>query len=59
MTEYRAYFVNSEDRFVMTVGFLSDSDAEATEKAVTLVYVHDIELWSGPRFITRLEATRP
>jgi hypothetical protein len=59
MTEYRAYFVNSDDRFVGTVEFSSDCDAEATEKATALVYVHDIELWSGPRFITRLKATRP
>jgi hypothetical protein len=31
-------------------------DAEAIDKAKRLVDGHDIELWSGDRLVTRLEA---
>jgi hypothetical protein len=36
-------------------GFVCDNDADATEWARQLVDGHDIELWSGGRFVIRLE----
>jgi hypothetical protein len=32
-------------------------DAEAIAKAMRLVDFHDVELWSGERFVIRLKAT--
>jgi hypothetical protein len=54
MAEYRAYLVGSDGHFVDAVALICDDDSEATEKAKRLVDGHDIELWSGPRFVVRL-----
>lgn len=55
MTEYRAYFVGRDGHFVRFVGLSCSGDAEAIEQARRLIDSQDIELWSGDRFIVRLE----
>jgi len=58
MVEYRAYLVGSDGHFVDAVALTCDDDSEATEKAKRLLDRHDIELWSGPRFVVRLSHER-
>jgi len=55
VTEYRVYFVGSDGHFVRFVGLSCPGDAEAIEQARMLLDSQDIELWSGDRFIIRLE----
>jgi hypothetical protein len=55
VTEYRVYFVGDDGHFVRFVGLSCSGDAEAIEQAQKLVDSQDIELWSGDRFIVRLE----
>jgi hypothetical protein len=54
MAEYRAYTVGLDGRFVGFEPLVCTDDAEAIEKAKSLVVDRSIELWSGPRFVTRL-----
>jgi hypothetical protein len=54
LTEYRAYIVGLDGRFMGFEPLICADDAEATEKARRLVDGHDVELWSGERFVTRL-----
>jgi hypothetical protein len=56
MAEYRAYIVGDDEHFVSVRAFVCDSDADATVWAKQLVDGHDVELWSGERFVLRLEA---
>ena len=55
VTEYRVYFVGDDGHFVRFVGLSCSGDAEAIEQAQRLVDSQDIELWSGGRFIVRLQ----
>ena len=54
MAEYRAYLVGDDDHFVAFRAHVFDSDTDATVWAKQLVHLHDIELWSGERFVVRL-----
>jgi hypothetical protein len=56
MAEYRAYVVGEDGHFAGFEGFACRDDDEAVAKAKRLVDGHDIELWSGERFIVRLQA---
>ena len=58
VTEYRAYVVGHDGHFIRRESLICADDAEAIAKAKRLVDDHDVELWSGERFVTRLEATR-
>jgi hypothetical protein len=53
--EYRAYFVGNDGHFVSFEGLSCADDAEAIAQAQRLVGNQDIELWSGERFIIRLQ----
>jgi hypothetical protein len=55
VNEYRAYVVGIDGHFVSFEGFTSRSDDEAIARAKRLVDGHDIELWSGERFILRID----
>jgi hypothetical protein len=57
MAEYRAYSVGIDGHFVGFEALVCADDAEAIEKAKRLVDGHDIELWSGDRFLIRLSRT--
>jgi hypothetical protein len=53
MAEYRAY-VMEDGHIRSSRAFVCDDDADAIVWANQLVDGHDIELWSGERFVTRL-----
>jgi hypothetical protein len=54
VAEYRAYAVGHDGHFVGYEPLVCGSDNEAIEKAKGLVDGHDVELWSGDRFVIRL-----
>jgi hypothetical protein len=54
MIEYRAYTLSSDDHITASRGFTSTSDTDAIVWAKQLIDGHDIELWSGDRFVIRL-----
>ena len=56
VVEYRAYSVDHDGHFVGFEALICTDDAEAIEKAKRLVHWYAIELWSGDRLVTRLEA---
>jgi hypothetical protein len=57
MADYRAYSVGPDGHFTGYEPLVCLSDKEAIEKAKHLVVDgHDVELWSGDRFIVRLES---
>jgi alkanesulfonate monooxygenase SsuD/methylene tetrahydromethanopterin reductase-like flavin-dependent oxidoreductase (luciferase family) len=58
MAEYRAYAVGRDGHFIGYEPLVCDDDSEAIEKARRLVDGHDVELWSGERFITRVSPAR-
>ena len=55
MAEYRAYMVGEDGRFIGFEPLICRDDGEAT-KAKRLVDRHDIEVWSGKRFVIRLKS---
>ena len=59
MIEYRVYFVGSDGHFVGFQGLSCPDDAEAIEQARRLIGSQSAELWSGERFIVRLEPKPP
>jgi hypothetical protein len=54
--EYRAYIIDGNDHFSSLRTFACDHDADAIKWAKQMVEGHDVELWSGTRFIIRLTA---
>jgi hypothetical protein len=59
MAEYRAYVVGHDGHFIRFEGFTSHDDGEAIAEAKRLVDGHDVELWSGERFVKRLSPEPP
>lgn len=60
VSEYRAYVIGYDGHFVSFRAFVCGSDADATVWAKQLVDGHDVELWSGDRFVTFLQsASKP
>ena len=55
MAEYRAYAIGQDGHFIGFVALICADDAEAIEQAKRLVVGRAIELWSGDRFVTRLD----
>jgi hypothetical protein len=55
VNEYRAYVVGDDGHFVSFRAFRCAEDGEAITWAKQLVDGHDVELWSGERFIARLD----
>ena len=54
MTDYRAYVVGRDGHFISYEAFERPSDDEAVARAKQLVDGYDVELWSGDRFVIRL-----
>ena len=54
MAGYRAFYVE-DGNFRESVSFDCTSDDVAIEQARRLAESQEIELWSGARFVTRLE----
>jgi hypothetical protein len=55
MAEYRAYTVDPDGHFTGFEPLICSDDAEAVTKAKRLADGHVIEVWSGERFVARLE----
>ncbi len=58
MAEYRAYIVGDDGRFAGFEPLICDNDDDAVAKACSLLAGKDIELWNGPRLVTRLKARK-
>jgi hypothetical protein len=55
MVEYRVYTVGLDGHFTGCEPLICSDDAEAVTKAKRMVDGHAIEVWSGERFVARLE----
>jgi hypothetical protein len=55
MPAYRIYVVGPDGHFINFKPLVCVSDDEALAEAKELVDGYDIELWSGGRFLIRLE----
>jgi hypothetical protein len=55
MTEYRVYTVGADGHFVNFRGFVCDHDEDALVWARQWMDGAAVEVWSGERFVTRLE----
>jgi hypothetical protein len=55
MAEYRVYTVGTDGHFVNFRGFVRDNDDEALVWAKQWMDGAAVEVWSGERFVTRLE----
>jgi hypothetical protein len=55
MAEYRAYTVDLDGHFISFEPLVCHDDTEAITKAQRMVDGHDVELWSGERFVIRLD----
>jgi hypothetical protein len=55
VNEYRAYVVGDDGHFASFRAFRCADDSEAITSAKQLVDGHDVELWSGERFILRID----
>jgi hypothetical protein len=58
MPEYRAYVIGYDGHIANFRTFVCDNDADATVWTKQLVDGHDIELWSGERFVILLQSPR-
>lgn len=54
MHHYRAYIMSPDDHIIRAVDLHGANDKEAMERARQLIDGHDIELWSGDRFVGKL-----
>ena len=59
MPEYRAYQVGLDGHFIGFEPLVCADDNAAIEQAGRLVNGHDVELWSGPRMVVRLNRKSP
>jgi hypothetical protein len=55
VNEYRVFTMGYDGHIQASRAFVCDSDDDATLWAKQLVDGHDIELWSGERFVIRLD----
>jgi hypothetical protein len=51
MLEYRAYRIGDSGHFVGVTPLFCSGDLDAIAQATNLADGHDVELWSGERFI--------
>jgi hypothetical protein len=58
MANYRVYIIGIDGRFIRAIQLECADDNAAIESAKQFDGGHDVELWSGDRFITRLAARR-
>jgi hypothetical protein len=59
MADYRDYLVGNDGHFINFRAYCCADDTEAIEWAKQLVGPFPVELWSGERFIKRLEQCKP
>jgi len=59
MAEYRAYVVGRDGHHLRSHAFVAADEESAIEHAKKFIDVHNVELWSGTRFIARLDHKAP
>jgi hypothetical protein len=55
MAEYRANVVGSHDHIVQSKPMICENDDEAIAQAKAALPDHTIEIWSGDRFVMRVD----
>jgi hypothetical protein len=55
MIEYRAYAIGSDGHIAKAIPLVCDGDNQAIEQAKKALQGHTIEVWSGNRFVTRID----
>ena len=58
MIEYRAYVIGSDDHIVSATGLVCENDESAIAEVKTFLLDRTIEVWSGDRFVIRLDPER-
>jgi hypothetical protein len=54
--EYRAYVLGPDGHFLLSEEFVAANDDAAFEHVRQFVDGHDVELWSGERFVAKLKS---
>lgn len=57
MNEYRIFIVGAEGHFIKCEPLVCRDDSEAVQNARRMLDGHDLEIWSGERFVMRLKST--
>ena len=55
MGEYRVYVIGSDDHIVNATALVCENDAQAIAAVRTFLLDRTIEIWSGDRFVIRLD----
>jgi hypothetical protein len=55
VTEYRVFVFDKDNHIASFRSFVCGSDADGVVWAKQLADGHDVELWSGDRFVIRLD----
>jgi len=58
MPDYRVYTIGPDGHIFKADEMTCDNDEEAISRARVIVPKHPIEIWSGDRFVIRLEPAR-
>ena len=56
MAEYRVYAIGGDGHIVKSTPPICDDDSQAVQKAREFCEGHPLEIWSGERFVARLNA---
>jgi len=55
VNEYRVYILGDDGHITASRAFTCAGDSDAVVWAKQLIDGHDVELWSGDRFVIRLD----
>jgi len=55
MSDYRAYAIGPDGHFIKVEPMSCENDEEAIARARALAKEYPIEIWSGDRFVVRLD----
>jgi hypothetical protein len=58
VADYRVYQVGLDGHFINFHAFACKDDVEAIERARRLIDGYDVEVWSGTRFVIKLECAQ-
>jgi hypothetical protein len=58
MAEYRVYAIGDDGHIVKSTPLICDDDSQAVQKAREFCEGHTLEIWSGERFVVRLNTER-
>ena len=58
MIEYRAYVIGNDGHIVRAIEQVCENDEAAIVEVKTLLLDRTIEIWSGDRFVIRLDPER-